>query len=65
MEKYVFEALSSLRLSICVWFQRFNKAKTKNGYSSCQIVRTTFFFVKRSGSKVTIPIVYVDDIVVI
>ena len=56
------KALYGLKQSPRAWFDRFTKVIKKNGYIQCQFDHT--LFVKFSkGGKITILIVYVDDII--
>ena len=44
------------------WFEQFTKVVKVSGYTQCQADHT--LFVKHTGTKISILIVYVDDIVV-
>ena len=56
------KSLYGLKQSPRAWFDRFKKAVITNGYHQCQADHT--LFVKpNSGGKITILIVYVDDII--
>ena len=55
-------ALYGLKQSPRAWFGRFHKAMVAIGYSQSNADHT--LFIKRSGGKIAILIVYVDDIVV-
>ncbi|KAK1565777.1 hypothetical protein Q3G72_034774 [Acer saccharum] len=55
------KSIYGLKQSPRAWFDRFTKAVKKCGYSQCQTDHT--LFVKHSSSKITVLIVYVDDII--
>ena len=56
------KCLYGLKQSLRTWFGRSNKSVAKYGYAQCQADHT--LFVKpNSGGKITILIVYVDDII--
>lgn len=58
------KSLYRLKQSSCAWFGRFSKVIKKYGYTLGQSVHT--LFVKHFGKKkITIQVVYVDDIIVI
>ena len=56
-------SLYGLKQSPRAWFGRFRKAMLKLGFSQSNADHTLFY--KRCGGKLTILIVYVDDIVII
>lgn len=57
------KSLYGLKQSTWAWFERITRAIKGFGYKHCQADHT--LFVKHCGSKITILIVYVDDIVLI
>ena len=56
------KALYGLKQSPRAWFDRFTKAIQQHGYKHAQADHTLFY--KLVGKKITIMIVYVDDIIV-
>ena len=57
------KALYELKQSPRAWFDRFTKAIRQHDYKHAQADHTLFY--KQLCKKITIPIVYVDDIIVI
>ena len=54
-------SLNGLKLSARAWFDRFTKAIHKQGYHQAQADHT--LFQKHKNGKITVLIVYVDDII--
>ena len=57
------KSLYGLKQSPQAWFERFSRTMIKFGITRCHADHT--IFVKGKNMKVVIPVVYVDDIVVI
>ena len=57
------KALYELKQSPRAWFDRFTKAIRQHDYKHAQAYHTLFY--KQLGKKITILIVYVDDIIFI
>ena len=56
------KSLYGLKQSPRAWFERFMKAIKRQGYTQVQTDHTLFF--KHKWGKVTILIVYIDDIII-